>query len=134
MKGLLIVSIWFAVLLVGCVKPPDDLTLSFWDPEYQGAEIATVIDTSSILNNTNERYYSVRFAIDWDEIPVNREGTLLSVQFYKNGIGLPMQHNSVGRSSYVGNFFVGMGDNACVTFGFVTSTGGFTRQFDLMCI
>ena len=121
-------------LAIGCVKPPNELGPSFWAQETQVGEIGQVTNSSYVLNNTNERVYTITFKVFWDLIPLEREDAILSVAAYNNGREVPITFNTANLSSYTFIFFAPPQKTTCVTFGFITSTGGYTRQFDLMCV
>lgn len=121
-------------LAIGCIKPPDELVPSFWAQETEVGEIGKVQSSSYVLNSSNERAYTISFKVFWDLIPLQREDAILSVAVYNNGREIPMAVNAANRASYSVLFFAPPQKTTCVTFGFITSTGGFTRQFDLMCV
>ncbi len=126
--------LFIMVLMVGCVKPPDTLEQSFWDPETEVNGLGQVLGSSFVLNNENERVYTVRFKVFYDRVPLERDDAILSVAIYNNGVNIPMQFNAANRAEYSAMFFAPPNRTTCLTFGFVTSTGGFTRQFDLFCV
>lgn len=122
------------LVFAGCIKPPEELTPSFWDPETEVAGLAEVIDSSYQLNNANQRYYNVRFSIDWDLIPEAQKNNVISVAVYNNGVSIPMQSNTPNKIEYQLYFFASPAYTTCITIGFLTSNGGFTRQFDFFCV
>ncbi len=131
---LFITTVLALVLMVGCIKPFVEREPSFWDQETQVDGIGQLLDSSYVLNNTNERVYSIKFKINWDKIPVPREDAIISVAVYNNNRSIPIINNAANRAEYNFFTFAPPGASTCITFGFITSTGGFTRQFDLMCV
>lgn len=128
------ITIISLLLLAGCVKPPDEFAPSFWDPNTEVLGLGKVLDSTYVLNNENERVYTLHFKIFWDQIPIQREDAILSVAVYNNGRNIPLQYNAANRTEYRVIFFAPPQATTCLTFGFITSTGGFTRQFDLACV
>ncbi|CAN5268729.1 hypothetical protein BH09BAC1_BH09BAC1_30190 [soil metagenome] len=122
------------VSFMGCIKAPNELTPNFWDPGMEVPNIATLLDSSYQVNGSNERYYDVTFNIAWDDVPVLRDDNIISVNVFNNGINIPMQFNSAGRAQYRALFFAVPAQTTCLTFNFITSNGGNTRPFELLCV
>lgn len=133
MKELLAVFM-VMLFLTGCIKPPNELVTSFWDPASPAEVIGTVIDSTYQLNNTNERVYLVKFNIAWDKIPEIREGSILSVKMQSNGTNIPIVGDRAYNNPYSVYFFAPPAKTSCLTFSLLTSTGGISRPFDLMCV
>jgi hypothetical protein len=123
------------LLAVGCIKPPEELVQSFWDQETEVTGLGFVIDTSTYqINQDNERFYEIKFGVNWANIPLVREFSILSVTLTSNGRNQTIQYPQANRSEYYSRILMRPGETNCLAFKFFTSTGGFTRTFDLACI